>query len=95
MSATANPTTNAKLIGPAEMGSFFENMAMMVKAGITPGEAVDLLKEESAGTDKTHSQATKLHGAYEAMSEKMSMGSSLADAMKDTSAFPDYAVDMV
>ena len=71
-----------------ELGSFFENMGMMIKAGITPGEAVDLLKEESDG-------AGQMHSTYETMSQKMSMGSSLADAMKEAKAFPDYAVDMV
>lgn len=71
-----------------EMGSFFENMGMMIKAGITPSEAVDLLKEESEDTGKSNAD-------YEAMSRKMSEGSSLTDAMKDSKAFPDYAVDMV
>ena len=28
-----------------EMSSFFENMGMMIKAGITPSEAVDLLRQ--------------------------------------------------
>ena len=71
-----------------EMGSFFENMGMMIKAGITPSEAVDLLKEES--DDAGRSQA-----AYGSMSSDMSAGSSLADAMKNSKAFPDYAVDMI
>lgn len=71
-----------------EMGSFFENMGMMIKAGITPSEAVDLLKEESEDTGKSNAD-------YEVMSRKMSEGSSLTDAMKDSKAFPDYAVDMV
>lgn len=71
-----------------EMGSFFENMGMMIKAGITPSEAVDLLREESADADRTRA-------ACEEMSRRMSEGASLADAMRDSSAFPDYAVDMV
>jgi len=71
-----------------EISSFFENMGMMNKAGITPSEAVELLKEESE-------ESGKASAAYEKMSEKMSMGSSLADAMKSSEAFPDYAVDMV
>ena len=71
-----------------EMDSFFENMGMMIKAGITPGEAVDLLKEESEA-------AGEMSAAYKSMSEQMSRGSSLADAMKESAAFPDYATDMV
>ena len=71
-----------------EMGSFFENMGMMIKAGITPSEAVGLLLEESKESGHPHT-------AYESMSRNMSMGSSLANAMKDSNAFPQYAVDMV
>lgn len=71
-----------------EMGSFFENMGMMIKAGITPSEAVGLLKEESEDAGKSNAD-------YEAMALKMSEGSSLEDAMKSSQAFPDYAVDMV
>ena len=74
-----------------ELGSFFENMGMMVKAGITVGEAVDLLKDdvrEEAGEGA-------LAAMYSDMSEKMSAGSSLEDAMKSSGVFPDYAVDMI
>lgn len=95
MSANANPNTKNKTIGPAEMGSFFENMAMMVKAGISPGEAVDLLKEDSEGMSQASNAAGKMHAAYKTMSDKMTMGSSFAMAMKESAVFPDYAVDMV
>ena len=70
-----------------ELGSFFENMGMMIKAGITPSEAIELLKEES--------DAGAAHAAYGQMAEQLSSGHSLADAMRDAKAFPDYAVDMV
>ena len=73
----------------ADMGSFFENMAMMVKAGITAGEAVDLLREETEGEDRS------LAAVFGVMAEKMEQGQSLEEAMKETGAFPDYAVDMV
>ena len=72
-----------------DLGSFFENMGMMVRAGITATEAVDLLKEEAL-TDKG-----ELAPVYAAMSEKLSYGSSLEDAMRETGAFPEYAADMV
>ena len=71
-----------------EMSSFFENMGMMIKAGITPAEATDLLREEAGETGKSQT-------AYEAMSRDMSTGSSLASAMKNAGCFPEYAVDMV
>ena len=78
-----------KMLGYAEMGSFFENMAMMLKAGITSNEAVSLLLEE------TEKENAVLVGALSSMSEKMSTGWPLGDAMKESGAFPDYAVDMV
>ena len=71
-----------------EMGSFFENIGMMIKAGITPSEAVDLLKEESE-------EGSRMHADCSVMSEELSIGSSLADAMRKTEDFPGYAIDMV
>ena len=79
----------AKKMSYADMGSFFENMAMMVKAGITASEAVGLLKEEAAAEDAA------LSAVYSSMASGMESGSSLADAMKDSGAFPGYAVDMI
>ena len=71
------------------MGSYFENMAMMIKAGITSGEAVSLLKEEAG------EESGVLSEALASMSEKMTTGYPLGDAMKESGAFPDYAIDMV
>ena len=76
-------------LGFEEMGSFFENMAMMIKAGITTNEAVGLLKEETEPDDRI-----MLHTLTE-LSEQMSAGSSLEDAMRAAGTFPDYAVDMI
>ena len=73
----------------AEMGSFFENMAMMIKAGITTGEAVGLLREETEPENRV------MVGTLTEMSEQMSMGISLEDAMRSAGTFPDYALDMV
>ena len=70
------------------MGSFFENMGMMIRAGISTGEAVDLLKDESEGSKG------KMTQVYTLMSEEMMMGSSLGDAMEKTGEFPSYGVDM-
>ena len=72
-----------------ELSSFFENMGMMVKAGISVSEAVTLLKEETPESDAV------LHAALESMSDNLSMGWPLGDAMKECAAFPDYAVDMI
>ena len=70
------------------MGSFFENMGMMIRAGISTGEAVDLLKDESEGSKG------KMTQVYTLMSEEMMMGSSLGDAMEKTGEFPSYGIDM-
>ena len=76
------------LLDYAQMGSFFENMAMMIKAGITVNEAAGLLKEETVDDPK-------MSAALEVMTEKMSYGTSLEDSMRESNAFPDYASDMV
>ena len=82
-------STNKTMLSYAEMGSFFENMAMMIKAGITTGEAVGLLKEE------TEPEHRVMLGALTEMAEQMSSGISFEDAMRSSGAFPDYALDMI
>ena len=72
-----------------ELGSFFENMAMMVKSGISVPEAAMLLKEEADPAEKV------LTGALTSLSDELEMGMPLGDSMRKSGAFPDYAVDMV
>ncbi|MBR2540105.1 MAG: type II secretion system F family protein [Mogibacterium sp.] len=72
-----------------ELGSFFENMGMMVKSGISVSEAVTLLTEETPESEAV------LHGALSSMSEELSMGMPFEEAMRNTGAFPDYAIDMI
>ena len=85
----SSASTRKQALDYQDLGSFFENMGMMIKAGITVNEAVDLLKEESSNESKV------MAGALSGMSSDMSMGTSLGDAMKNAAVFPDYAVDMV
>ena len=73
----------------AEMGSFFENMAMMIKAGITTGEAVGLLKEETEPENRI------MVSTLTELSEQMAVGTSLEDSMRAAGTFPDYATDMI
>ena len=82
-------SANKTMLSYAEMGSFFENMAMMIKAGITTGEAVGLLKEETEPENRV------MLSTLTEMSEQMSMGISLEDAMRSAGTFPDYAMDMI
>ena len=77
------------LLSYAELGSFFENMAMMIKAGITVNEAAGLLKEETAA------EKNALSAALDTLSDKLSEGFTLEEAMRETGSFPDYATDMI
>ena len=74
----------------AELSSFFENMAMMLNAGIIAEEAVYLLAEE---TDAKENE--KLHTALETMSGVLREGNTLEESMKRTDVFPDYAIEML
>lgn len=78
-----------EMLSYTEMGSFFENIGMMIRAGISVNEAVDLLREESEGENPG------LVKTYEKMSEDMNTGASLEMAMKESGQFPEYAVDMI
>lgn len=77
------------MLSYTELTSFFENMGMMIKSGISASEAVSLLKEETPSSEQTLSHALGM------MSEALSMGTPFGDAMKDTGVFPDYSVDMI
>ena len=72
-----------------ELGSFFENMGMMVKSGISVPEAASLLMEEADPEDRA------ISAALESVCDGLSSGQPLGDSMRDAGAFPDYAVDMV
>ena len=72
-----------------EISSFFENMGMMVRAGISVNEAVGLLREETEPEDRV------MTAALACMTEKLSEGSTLEEAMRAAGSFPNYAADMV
>ena len=71
-----------------ELSSFFENLAMMIRAGISTEEAVGLLCEE------TTEESPALSAALVKIRDGLSAGSSLSEAMRSGGAFPDYATDM-
>ena len=77
------------VLGYAEMGSFFENMAMMIKAGITVNEAAGLLKDE------TEPENRLMLSTLTELNEQMSVGTSFEEAMRTCGTFPDYATDMI
>ena len=71
------------------VSAFCESMGMMVQAGITTDEAISLLQrsgEHAGGVLET---------ALAQMKEKVDEGVSLANAMKETDVFPDYALRMI
>ncbi len=70
------------------ISAFCESLAMMIKAGIQVNEAVYLLgqKEEDSGV---------LASALRDMGKSVDEGSSLAEAMKKTELFPEYALRMI
>ena len=66
---------------------FCQDMAMMLHAGIIPEEALGLLAEDTKeGT---------FYEVLKSMEKSMILGSSFAEAVKDSSAFPVYAADMI
>ncbi|MDR1796941.1 MAG: type II secretion system F family protein [Clostridiales Family XIII bacterium] len=70
-----------------ELAAFSAQLALTVKTGIPLSEAVMILRDE-ADTE----QARKLLGA---ILGKLEMGGALADALRDTGAFPAYMTQMV
>ena len=80
---------NRKQLEYDDLSSFFENMGMMIKAGITVSEAADLLNEDSG------KESAMMASALRKISEKTQVGSSLGEAIRETGVFPDYAADMI
>ena len=80
----------SKTLSYVELSSFFENMAMMLNAGITAEEAVYLLAEE---TDAKENE--KLFNALEKMSGVLKEGNTFEEAMQSSGVFPDYSIDMI
>ena len=77
------------MLSYTELTSFFENMGMMIKSGISVNEAITLLMEETPESDQT------LKHVFGVMSDDLNMGKPFGDSMRDTGAFPDYSVDMI
>ena len=77
-----------KTLDELGVSAFCESMAMMVQSGIQTDEAVALLYSESRG-------GGILENALAEMKTLVEQGSSLAEAMKQTGIFPDYAVRMI
>ncbi len=77
------------MLSYSEMGSFFENTGMLVRAGVSVNEAVDLLREDR------EDRSRELAAMYDHMGRRLGEGATFAQAMKESKAFPKYAVDMI
>ena len=71
------------------VSAFCESMAMMLQAGIQIDEAIDLLQSE-------HGSGTGvLEKGLAVMKKELDGSSGLADAMRKSGVFPDYAIQMI
>ena len=70
------------------VSAFCESMAMMVQSGIQTDEAIALLQSENR-------DGGMLEHALHEMKTLLEQGSSLANAMRSTGIFPDFAVQMI
>lgn len=85
---TARPAgTPCRLLPPGAVSAFCEALAMMVGAGIQTDEAVHMLGE--------HLEDACFRSACDALYLPLAQGGRLADAMRESGAFPAHAVDMV
>ncbi len=76
-----------KLLESSALSAFCESMALMFSAGIQTDESVHMLAENM--------KDSPLKRACDYMYKQLIGGSSLADAMAASRAFPDYAINMV
>jgi type IV pilus assembly protein PilC len=77
----------AQKLEPLALSVFFENMAMMLEAGITPEEAVGLLREDHPSGD--------LGSVLERLERSLVLDGRLSTAVRESGAFPGYACRMV
>ena len=71
----------------AEVSAFCGQMAIILKSGISALEGLEVMKDEAASKAEA--------AVLEKLIEDTTMGSSLADALKDTGLFPEYMTQMV
>lgn len=76
-----------KQLTPNEISSFCSQTAMLIHAGITPLEAMSILKNDSEGTD-----GGKI---YNAIFEECRKGVAFSEALKVTGIFPDYCLRLI
>lgn len=76
-----------KLLESSAISAFCSSVATMLAAGVQTDEAVHMLSE--------HREESNFKRVCDHLYSKLTQGNDLAEAMKSSGAFPDYAVEMV
>jgi len=76
-----------KLLSNAELAAFLNQTAMIIKAGITPAEGMEILKE-----DTLSSEGKKL---LNEISDSCLRGLHFSEALQETGVFPEYVINLV
>ena len=76
-----------RLLSNAEIASFCRQTAMIIKAGITPAEGMEILKH-----DTLNKEGKEL---LEQISLSCKKGNPFFQALSDTGLFPDYVIKLV
>lgn len=76
-----------KLLSNAEIASFCRQSALIIKAGITPAEGMDILKHDTANKEGKE--------LLEQISLSCKHGNPFFQALEETGLFPDYVIRLV
>jgi type IV pilus assembly protein PilC len=80
-------TSKIKKLNSYEISSFCREMALLLQAGIAPGDGIDILAE-----DTTDASARKI---YDSISQVLHSGEKFHVALSMSEVFPDYVIHMV
>lgn len=76
-----------RLLSNAELAAFLNQTAMVIKAGITPAEGMDILIEDTISSEGK--------ALLEEISHSCSRGKHFSEALADTGVFPEYVINLV
>ena len=76
-----------KILSNQEMALFCEQMAMILKAGMTPATGIDLMLSDAESIERKD--------LLQAISRQCEAGESFHKALENSNAFPRYALDMI
>ena len=76
-----------KLLSNTEIASFCRQTAMIIKAGITPAEGMDILKQ-----DTVNKEGQEL---LEQISSSCRQGNPFFQSLEETGLFPEYVIKLI